>query len=415
VTDGLLERVIDQYLSSRDFNGLYVSAEDRKTISPAIALVKQGLIEVVTEEDFPNPHIRPWPSKRGVDEQIESLERLRNQAYGLCLYPTAAALADIPLPDGYEEQPHRAAMARGRGSLELAYFDFHVLEQYRNDPRFRFEFYDFGARTVISDAAYEDATEPEHDKVLMDHIGFGYDLTNYAHDDPNSRLIRYVCAFYGDLADLSPRHQQRWRTYEVPDATELRPHPVWWAQQGGHWPDGIGPFERVLHEMTALNELNERAFGEPLLETTIRPREFGWLLRASQQEWDTFISVLDKLLSENLRHSALDKLGAPRELDGQRIGTITRLEVALIARGISEKAARGVLAPLREVRSARQKPAHQLRTNITDATFVRKQVELLSEVGNSIETLRVFWQRHPDNADWEEPDYLAEDFRRYRL
>jgi len=74
-----------------------------------------------------------------------------------------------------------------------------------------------------------------------------------------------------------------------------------------------------------------------------------------------------------------------------------------------------VLAPLREVRRARQRPAHALRTNVTDRTFVHRQVDLLERVNESLELLRRFWQTHPANRDWKEPDYAARDARAYRF
>ena len=66
-----------------------------------------------------------------------------------------------------------------------------------------------------------------------------------------------------------------------------------------------------------------------------------------------------------------------------------------------------VLKPLRDVRSARSKPAHALRKNISDVNLVRRQAELLREVTASVEALRRFWQEHPRNRDWEPSDELA--------
>jgi hypothetical protein len=72
-----------------------------------------------------------------------------------------------------------------------------------------------------------------------------------------------------------------------------------------------------------------------------------------------------------------------------------------------------VLKPLRDVRQARQRPAHALRTNVTDKTFVHKQIALLEQVVGSLLTLRGFWQAHPKNNAWE-PKY-GEPERRYRM
>lgn len=53
----------------------------------------------------------------------------------------------------------------------------------------------------------------------------------------------------------------------------------------GHWPDGIGPFDRLFYELETLNALQENAFGTGLFRTFERPDGFGWLLRASQRDW----------------------------------------------------------------------------------------------------------------------------------
>jgi hypothetical protein len=75
----------------------------------------------------------------------------------------------------------------------------------------------------------------------MSHIGFAYDLSGYDAKDVNSLIVRRVCAFYGDLAKLSPEHQQRWKTYESVPQDGLRPHPAWMDTQMGRWADGVGP------------------------------------------------------------------------------------------------------------------------------------------------------------------------------
>lgn len=414
MADALLKRILERYRTSGDFNGLYFKGEDSGERQTAIELVREGIVQVVSEKDYPNPHIRPWPSRRTVEQQVASLESLEPDSYGVCLYPTPTALARHRTRGTYPDQPFRQAMAKGRGTLELAYFGFDVLEQYRNDPRFSFDFHDFGVRTVISDDAYLDDAEPEHDKIIMDHIGFAYDLSQYNRDDPSSPLIRRVCAFYGDLAKLSAVHQQRWKTYQVEDA-DLKPHHVWWMQQMGHWADGLGPFGDFFFELRTLDELHTRAFGEALFKTTDRPREFGWLLRPSQGEWDAFIHQLDKLISENLRSEALNRLGVPKvNAAGQPLGTLNRLALLLEQRKVPSDQVARVLQPFREVRGARQKPAHALRSNVSDQTFVHKQVDLLERVSSSMFQLRSFWQSHPSNSDWEEPEYI-EGGHRYRL
>jgi hypothetical protein len=249
----------------------------------------------------------------------------------------------------------------------------------------------------------------------MGDIGFAYDLANYNRADPESPIVRRVCAFYSDLAKLSPAHQQRWKTYEL-TGDGLERHPLWWNQQMGHWSDGLGPFERFFAELEALDELYGRAFDQRLFKTTERPREFGWIVRPTQQEWDAFVQQLDKLLSENLRAPALDAAGAPKTNPrGQNLGTLNRLAAVVTAWGIPKEATDRVLTAWREVRGARQGPAHALRTNVTDATFVHKQVALLEDVTVSLAQLRRFWQSHPANREWEEPGEIGKEAPSYRF
>jgi hypothetical protein len=407
MASNLLQRVIEYYLKSRDFNGLYIDAEGQDDIEDAKRLVTAGLVQVVAEVDWMNPHIRPWPSKRSIEQQLESLSDLSEGHYGLCLYPTPEALRKVRVPRRFTGQPYRQAMAKGRGTLELAYFRFDVLESYRNDPRFHFNFNDYGARASISDDVYLDENEQEADKITIDHIGFAYDLSAYERDDPQSLVIRRVCAFYSDLADLSPLHQQRWKTYEV-DGSKLEPHPVWWGQQMGHWPNRLGPFERLFFELRTLNEFHERAFDLPLLGLTDRPSSFGWILRPSQDEFERFVHDMDKILSENLRHEAFDFHGVPRKDDrGQNIGPLNRLDRYLLQHRIPEDIRKELLAPLKDIRRARQRPAHVFSQNINDQSFVHRQANFLERVTNSIEELRRFFQTHPANETWEEPDYAS--------
>jgi hypothetical protein len=411
----LLDRICNAYLESPDFNGFLFAGTHVDERRDAINLVRTGSVEVVSEEDFLNPSIRPWPSRRGVEAQVASIESLSDGRSALCLYPNPSVLRDR-VTALYPDRPYQQRMAEGRGTLELAYFEFPVLEQYRNDPRFHFRFDDFGADALIGDAAYLDESEPAYDKIIMGHIGFAYDLSRYEPADPDTPIVRRVCAFYGDLAKLSARHQQRWQTYQLEDEAQLHPHPVWWGEQMGHWADGLGPFDRLFMELEALSTLYERAYGEALVRVTERPDGFGWILRATQHEWDNFVQQLDKVLSENIQHRALTAAGVPRKDEtDQVLGTLRRLEMLLLDKRITAEAVDRVLQPLKDVRAARQAPAHALRTNVTDTTFVRRQVNLLEQVNFSIENLRRLFQTHPANRGWSEPDYLNKDAAQYRF
>jgi hypothetical protein len=321
----LLEAVIARYVSSGDFNGLYVSAEDPlQNPRSARKLVRDGLVQVVSGRDYPNPHIRPWPSRHGLDAQLSDLsDALAGRGDGVCLYPTPAAMRDRPEPGQWADEPYRRMLAQGRGHLELAFFTLDVIEPYRNDPRYHFTYSDFEVHFGVSDDAYLDEDEPQRDKITSIRAGFAYDGATLSTD----RVRRYVCTFLADLADLTPEHQRRWQSYEAEVPTSVFAHPIWWAMMMGHWPDGIGPFDKILLEMEAVNELWTVIWNERLFVTTERPRDWGWLIRPSSGAWQEFVHTTDKLLSENIRHAALQAAGAPRrDQAGNTLGSLARLD-----------------------------------------------------------------------------------------
>lgn len=395
--------VRERYIGSGEFNGLHIRAKlVEPTRAPAIELLKAGLIEVMTGADYMNIHIRPWPSRRSVEDQIQDIEDLDSAGYGVCLYPTATGMKGVRLPSKLNGRPYARAMARGKGTLELAYFQFDVLEQYRNDSRFRFGFGDSGASMGLSDEAFEDEGVFERDHVGLNHIGFAYDLTRYDPSDPESPIERRVAVFYCDLITLTPEHQRRWETYEV-DGTDLEPHPLWWNGQMGSWPDGVGPFTRLFMELKNLNELAVLAFGEAMFRSTDRPAEMGWLLRPAQREWDDFVLQLDKVLSDNLRSDFFEAAGIEAvDERGQRIGTLKRFQRFLQSGGVAEEQAKKIVAPMAEVRHARQGPAHRIRPNLTDRTFIHQQIELLRNIYSALGATRHWLASHPKCVEWEE-------------
>lgn len=401
----LLKKVKQRYLKSGDFNGLHITLDgfSDDQIEAAVELTEAGLVEVVGQDDYPNIHIRPWPSRRTVNAQIEELRELSDRAYGIALYPMEKAMKDVKLPKKYEDAPFARAMARGHSTLEAAFFSTDVLESYRNDARFHFRMSDFGIAFWLTDEALDDEAHLDKDSVHFPHIGFAYDMRKFDLSDSDAPIVRRVAAFYGDLKNLTPEHQQRWASYQV-DAEGVEPHPVWFASQMGNWPDGSGPFERLTQELENISILFENAWGARLFNSHETPDDFGWILRADQREWDHFIHSFDKLLSENISASALDKAGVPKKNSaGQSAGTLLRLEMFMTNNHVKLDHATWALKPLREVRRARQKPAHALRANLTDRTFIRKQMRLMHDVDEVLINIREWLARHPKNRGWKDP------------
>jgi hypothetical protein len=97
------------------------------------------------------------------------------------------------------------------------------------------------------------------------------------------------------------------------------------------------------------------------------------------------------------------------------LGTLNRLDLALTRFGLPEPVRTELLQPWRRVRRLRQKPTHALTENVTSTTFVHHQASLLLAATNSLNLLRRFWQTHPANSDWDEPDFATAESKSYWL
>ncbi len=402
--DHVLREVVESYLDSGDFNGRFTNDRSYNDVELELVgqLILEGAIEVVAEADFPNPSIRPWPSRRSAQDQVADLSRLT--AHPIYLYPTNSALVQRQEVVELSQEPYRQAMASGRGQLELCFFECQVLEQYRNDPRFRYWFLDAEIHIGVSDGVYLDELEPDRDKIGSVRVGVGYDMSTIG----TNLVRRFVCCFYRDLADLTPEHQQRWKTFEIERLEDYHPHPMWWEEMMGQWGDSIGPFQKIQLEMEAINDLFGFSYAQSLFETTELPRELGWVLRPSTTEWHQFVLVLDKFLSDNLQHASLGVAGVDRnDAAGDPMGTLQRLEMYLTDAGLTSVQARVLVDPFRFVRKERNAPAHKLAVPSTEPALIARQRDILDLLIHSLIGIRRLLMTLPAAANWT-PDDLIE-------
>lgn len=396
----LLEKVRNRYLDSQDFNGLHVKGGDVDLKVPAEELLQSGLVQVVSFADFSNPHIRPWVSKRTIEDQLLDIRELsEDDPHGFCLYPTSFAMEDVTLPKKFDGRPFHVAMARGKGTLEIAYFDFEVLGNYRDSSIFNLDFGDSGASISVRDSQREHALE--RDRIYLNYIGYGYNLPDYNPDDPSCHLVRRVAVFYTDLLNLTPEIQRRWESHQV-DSEGMVPHPDWWNRQMGNWSTAMGPFDKLFLELSNINELCMMAFEEPLFRSAERPEELGWIIRPSSKEWNHFADTMDKVLSDNLKDKFFNKVGMPnKDPEGNILRELKRFALFLQDQGLSKSLTDQVLAPFHTIRKLRNKRSHSFSPNDTDLTIVRKQVDLLREVNQSVEFIRYKLSKNPACITWE--------------
>lgn len=391
----ITDDVVAFYLASSDYNGMpavhLVARLGERWKASVRRLVDAERIEVVTCDLDVNPHVKRLAFS--VSSQLEALATATDPRH-VCLYPHRTELEHRVKREDYSGRPYDLALALGDPQLGHRAFDLRVLEVYRADPRYTYDCDDLHGSISISDEHYRSAGVPERDKVLLNTFGFGYD----------EQLGRSVIAFNRYLADLTPEHQQIWAAHELPGP--VRMHPDYFRTQVlGSFPESMPLCEAFFMELATINAMAVAVGRPPLFRTVDRPKRFGFLLRPTRYEFEQFIHLLDKALSDNLDPKFfLDDVTFERETerkDGrvqvERKGTLqvleewARLKFRMPEPGPFDE----MMAAFREVRKLRQKPAHALSDDTFDPELFKAQRNLLVRAYTAVRTLRLLLTNHP--------------------
>jgi hypothetical protein len=213
----LLEEVTAFYLNSGDFNGIpALQLADRlkkqwEHIKPVVAaLIENELIGILDANTDVNPAI----IRVGFEPKEVQIRKLDNSNLRhVYIYPRTAHLKSVVKPSDYTGRPYVLELALGHPQLSFRSFDLSVLEFYRNDPRYSYENRDIDGYISVRDEFYRSANMAEKDRVLLQTFGFSFDKNGN----------RAVAVFLRYLADLSPEHQQVWKTNELSEPHELHP------------------------------------------------------------------------------------------------------------------------------------------------------------------------------------------------
>lgn len=438
----MLERIVQFYIESGDFNGMPLSrlleesGHDPDELREKVAtLVREGSISINFGDRHPNAHIKAFEPE-SAEEQIAKLQALNlvedvpsevircpgpegidvviNLRGGtlphVCLYPEPAVLESRVDRTRYEGQPFTLRLALGEPHLAFEKFNLTILEHYRNDPRYHYDTNDVGGSIGIRDEFYLSDQVPESEKALLQTFGFGYD----------SEFNRAVVVFLRYLSDLTPEHQRIWQARIVSGNYWL--HPDYARTTGGDWPEKMSLFDAFLLELGHINEM-ARLMGKPPLfreapDTSSRPRGFAFLLRPTVKEFQDFVSLLDKLMSDNLSKEFFEgdielSEDVPRKdgkVEVQHKGTIRLLDewLSKFYRSRDPQPLKDMLATFRHVRKLRQRPAHALDDNRFDQAIFKEQRELAIRAYAAIRTIRLLFANHPHVRGYEVTEELVQ-------
>lgn len=427
----LVEKVLDFYLNSRDFNGiplgdLYkysgLAEEDFKT--QLLSSIKSRKVDLIYEE--PNPHIKPFPaplvekqteklSSLKLDEEIESIEksaevfgsgevkiRFAVDTIGCCVYPTPEYLRATIDWTRYVNRPFTLRLAMGEWQLRPYFFELGVLAIYRNDPRYRYHTDDI---TGSLNPTSEDELNPS-DQIFIQHFGFGF-------DDKGNRSVAVLLT---DLSKLTPQHQQIWNAKVLSGYYRFKLHPDFRKSILGHFYDGDSVFSAFIEEIKIINQMAMNIKGKPLFNKTFerdeKPDNFGFLILPTQREFEQFALTLDRMLFDNVNSSFFDGLIEKEDLkekeDLDKISSFRKMEVWInkVIKFPDPRPKDDMFKTIRKIRGLRSKPAHTYIENEWNNKFFSDQKELIKEAYRAIRTLRLILANNPKSRDVEIPDWL---------
>ncbi len=399
----IVNDVISHFLQSNDFNGIsYLSlisehpgAED-SVIYTLRELIEDDDIDMQYPEYHPNPHIKAF-SEIQKQDQIERLSNRESLQYA-CVYPSQSLLSKTVDQTIYKDRPYTLELILGAGQLDFRSFDLSVLEFYRNDPRYSYENDDIRGKIYAKGDFYENKTMVESDQVFLQTFGFSY----------NEKLDRAVAVFLRYLHDLSPEHQQIWKAKVLPGKYNL--HPDYFRNTIlGEYAQKISIFKALIKELRIINEMCERLEKPNLFRNDFnveKPRGFGFLLRPTLSEYNSFVHLLDKIMSDNINkkffENDLHLVTENERSDGKIVvsqkGTIALLKEWFDRYFIPEdsRPIEDLIKTFKKVRKLRMKPAHSVNEDAFDQKYFKLQRELIKDAYRAIRTIRLIFANFPE-------------------
>jgi hypothetical protein len=395
----IVEFVVQHYLTSHAFNGCPVSILNKRFPDlhwQAVLgrLISESKINVVTSDMDINPHVmRIAPPPIAI--QVEFVKRTKSADHA-CLYPHSNELRSRINPAEFEGRPYALALALGAPQLEMRVFDLAVLETYRNDPRYAYVCDDLHGYISTENEHYIGKDMPERDKNLLQSFGFAY----------NDKLERFVTTFVCYLAHLSPEHQQGWHGRERGTVGEgFDAHPEFIRTQIiGDFPKTIPISQAFFMEMEVIAEMSKAMGRAPLFRETKRPKRFGLLIRPTAYEFEQFVLLLDKCMSDNIdRKFFLQEVSfeaSKTRQDGRTVveqkGTIQVLEEWIGERfRPADSSSLEPLTAFRDVRRLRQQPAHRVNDDVFEQDIFGRQRDLLMRSYEAVRLIRLILANHP--------------------
>lgn len=293
--------------------------------------------------------------------------------------------------------------------LGLKFFELHVLDRYRQDPRYIIGEYPVSMTLGIKDQFYLDKTVSESDKIDIQSLGYAF------RKKDNSKVIVTYLPY---LARLSKEHQNYWASFEINDECILD-QDFFDQEFGAKFTDRVNIFDAFIQELIEINKLCRMSNNLNLFKNTYednKPTNFCWITKPTYESYYKLVHIIDKLISENIHKdffkSEID-LQEKIPQHNNEFKVVDKGTIRLLEEWINKKfkfpdsePKNKMIDIFKKVRKERHKPAHSLTDDNYNVHYFEKQKELVIESYRSIRTLRLILMNHPLTKSYNPPEWL---------
>ena len=407
----ILSYITTHYLESYDFNGIIVNQIPEYDIEELVELIKEDKIFILSEADDINIFINRLNLYKSKEEQIKVI-KTDNECIA---YPTKEHLKTIKIN---ETNPFTKMLAEGNEQLKIVYFNVGVVELYANNPIY--QIYDKGYGGTIFLTNEEEVEDTIHSEYIK-NFGVAYPKNERPDAD------RAIGVFLRDLSNLNFEAQCKWRGFMLPNQEDFLINKNFVQTLiCGEWASGCWVFDALLKEMEVINDMCDN-MQIPHLFSVIYPQEvcqslgYRIILVPSLKNYYEFISSLEKIIVSNLNYKTFTTVSRGvcnidrRREDGILKGSISMLEEWINKNYHSpdprtaEYFKEDVINVLKDIREIRQIPAHEFYGNTHDKSLYCKQNELINKAYRAIKIIRLIFNRHPSNKNFNIPQELLDE------
>jgi hypothetical protein len=411
----ILNKVFNHFIDSRDFNGISIeqvindlSLPKENVLEFIKKLVSDDKLSIQIAVETENPFIIRF-GHFDIDVQLRLLNE--NQDTLICLYPSISYLKENRDTSELNSSPYTKELALGEAHVLPKYFEIDVLERYFSDPRYVFELKDYSGTIGVHSNFHETSLLKEKDEVFIKSFGLGY--------DKNKK--RTIVVFLRYLSDLPPDHQQFWSTKEIKEECKMAEE-YFQNMIAGAWTFSHSIFSAFIEEQRVLNKMAIAITGKKLFLNTFeeekRPKEFTFFLMPTIFNYENFVLLLDKMLSENINRNFFSddvELTELKSINANLVERINKGSLRLLEEWLRLKYPHPddtlyneLVGPLKKIRNLRQSPAHKIQSNHYDDTLFSRQVDLMKESFYALHKLRVIFGSHPWAKGIEVANWLKE-------